>query len=133
MPSLATVKLIAYAIGAAIVAAILWGAWGQFTDWVRAPVVAKLEEARKDLDTCKRNTKTLDAAIAQQNRAIAAWEAEAAKREEEGRKRGEQALKAAVARYNAAAAEQARKPLDPDLCVSARMRAQQYLERRRAP
>jgi peptidoglycan hydrolase CwlO-like protein len=104
-----------------------------FTDWIKAPVVAERDQALANLETCRGNAKVLEGSIAQQNRAIAAWEAEAARREEEGRKRGEEALKAAVARYNAAAAEQARKPLDPDLCVSARMRAQQYLERRRVP
>ena len=133
MLGLGTARLVAYAIAAAIVAAVLWGAWGQFTDWVRAPVVAKLAEANKRLDDCHRATKTLEDSVGQQNRAIDAWKKEADRRYEQGMKDGKAAQAKADEHYKAAARELAEKPLNADLCVSARMRAQRFIERRRSP
>lgn len=133
MPTAGTIKLIAYAIGAAMVASILYGAWGHFTAWIREPIVAERDAARAELKTCRRNTAALEESVAQQNRAIAAWEAEAERRYQQGVKDGKAAQAKADEHYKAAARELAEKPLDADLCVSARMRAQRFIERRRSP
>lgn len=136
----ALLKLGAYLLAAAAAAAILWGAWSAFTSWVRAPVVAELEASREQtrkteerLARCAANGAELEAAIAQQNRAIEAWKVEAERLEAEGRAKAEAARKRAEARYQAAAAELATPRLDPDACRSAEMRARRYLERRRTP
>lgn len=137
MPSTATLKLIAYALGAAALAAVAWLAWGQFTDWIREPVVAERDEARADLKTCRESTAALEAKLDSQNAAVKALQTvaigEEARRKaateaarEEGRLRAQRA-------YESAAAMLQSPPLDEDPCVSAAKRARQFIEERRRP
>lgn len=131
MPTAAQLKLIAYAAAALVMAAVLWAAWGYFTDWVRAPVVAELREAGRLLDVCSREKGELRASLGRQNAAVVALEARARAADERAAKALEEARRAASTSYRQAQEILATKPLDADPCVSAAKRARAFIAERR--
>lgn len=131
MPTAAQLKLIAYAAAALVMAAVLWAAWGYFTDWVRAPVVAELREAGRRLDDCGREKRELQASLGRQNAAVEQLKAEAQASAERAAKAILEARRQAETHYRRADELLHAKPLDADPCVSATMRARRFLEERR--
>lgn len=131
MPTIAQLKLIAYAAAALVLAAVLWAAWGYFTDWIREPVRIELAKARQDLAGCSRDKGELKAALARQNEAVARLEAEAQAAADRAAKAVLEARARAEANFRRADELLNARPLDADPCVSASKRGRAYLEERR--
>lgn len=127
------IKLAVYAVAAAVVSAILWGAWGQFTDWIREPVVAELGTEKEQHATCRRSNVTLEDKITDANGQTEAARKRADERYREGVKAGIEQERRARTHDTRAAAIVASAPLDADACVSARKRARQFILDRRSP
>lgn len=125
------IRLALYAAAAVAVAMVLWLAWGAFTTWVRAPVVAQLEATRGQLADCAREKQALGAALARQSAAVDRMAIQARELAQRADKAVLEARKTAEKAYREADQLVRAKPLDADPCRSAELRAREFIAQRR--